>query len=145
MGGLRHLQRLSPTLPPELNRLEDGKVNEMVYTKTASEVLTKITDGIIFFKVLFVGTRPSRRMSLGECFEILYATYVTMTAPLALTQRKITWVVEMPSRSAALSNALSTGPPGNVVIGLCTSHISIVRLEYSIQTLLTQGFHTLLL
>lgn len=41
-----------------------------------------------------------------------------MTAPLALTQRKITCVGVIPSRAAAFSNGLSTGPPGKVVMGL---------------------------
>ena len=45
-------------------------------------------------------------------------TYVTITAPFAFTQRKTTCVNEAPMRSAALFNGTSTGPPGNVVIGL---------------------------
>lgn len=41
-----------------------------------------------------------------------------MTAPLAFTHNKITWVGVMPRRLAAFSTAASTGPPGKVVIDL---------------------------
>ena len=41
-----------------------------------------------------------------------------MTAPLAFTHRKITWVGVIPRRLAALSTAASTGPPGKVVMDL---------------------------
>jgi len=43
---------------------------------------------------------------------------VTMTAPLALTQAKTTWVGVMPRRAAAALTGASTGPFGYVVIGL---------------------------
>jgi len=45
-------------------------------------------------------------------------TNVTMTAPLALTQAKTTWVGVMPRRAAAALTGASTGPFGYVVIGL---------------------------
>ena len=41
-----------------------------------------------------------------------------MTAPLALTHRKITCVGVTPRRWAAFSTGTSTGPPGNFVIDL---------------------------
>ena len=41
-----------------------------------------------------------------------------MTAPLAFTHRKITWVGVIPRRLAAFSTTASTGPPGKVVIDL---------------------------
>ena len=45
-------------------------------------------------------------------------TNVTMTAPLALTHAKTTWVGVMPRRYAAALSGASTGPFGYVVIGL---------------------------
>ena len=45
-------------------------------------------------------------------------TNVTMTAPLALTHAKTTWVGVMPRRAAAALSGASTGPFGYVVIGL---------------------------
>ena len=41
-----------------------------------------------------------------------------MTAPLAFTHRKITWVGVIPWRLAAFSTTASTGPPGKVVMDL---------------------------
>ena len=43
---------------------------------------------------------------------------MTMTAPLALTQAKMTWVGVMPRWDAAALSGASTGPFGYVVIGL---------------------------
>ena len=43
---------------------------------------------------------------------------MTMTAPLALTHAKTTWVGVMPRRDAAALSGASTGPFGYVVIGL---------------------------
>jgi hypothetical protein len=45
-------------------------------------------------------------------------TNVTMTAPLALTHAKTTWVGVMPRRAAAALTGASTGPFGYVVTGL---------------------------
>ena len=47
-----------------------------------------------------------------------FFTDVTMTAPLASTHKKITWVGVIPRRLAAFSTGASTGPPGKVVIDL---------------------------
>ena len=46
---------------------------------------------------------------------------MTMTAPLALTHAKTTWVGVMPRRDAAALSGVSTGPLGYVVIGLSES------------------------
>ena len=43
---------------------------------------------------------------------------MTMTAPLALVQAKMTWVGVMPRRNAAALSGTSTGPFGYIVIGL---------------------------
>lgn len=45
-------------------------------------------------------------------------TDVTMTAPLALTQARMIWVGVTPRNLAAAFMGPSTGPPGNLVIGL---------------------------
>ena len=52
---------------------------------------------------------------------------MTMTAPLALTHAKTTWVGVMPRRDAAALSGASTGPFGYVVIGL--SGVERVRRE----------------
>ena len=50
-------------------------------------------------------------------------TNVTMTAPLALTHAKTTWVGVMPRRDAAALSGGSTGPFGYVVIGLSVGRV----------------------
>ena len=54
----------------------------------------------------------------GEYFGESGNTYVTMTAPFALTQRKRIWAGVALRRLAALSRTASTGPPGKRVMGL---------------------------
>ena len=62
-----------------------------------------------------------------------------MTAPLAFTQRKITWVGVMPWRLAAFCTTPSTGPPGKVVIDLKKKHYLVpYHLTDKIRT---QDFH----
>jgi hypothetical protein len=46
-------------------------------------------------------------------------TYVTTTAPFALTQSMITCAGVALRRLAAAATGASTGPPGNLVMGLC--------------------------
>ena len=66
-------------------------------------------------------------------------TDVTMTAPLAFTHRKITWVGVIPRRLAAFSTAASTGPPGKVVIDLKDIFYSVSYRETG--EIRTQDFH----
>jgi hypothetical protein len=56
-------------------------------------------------------------------------TDVTMTAPLAFTHRKITWVGVIPWRLAAFSTTMSTGPSGKVVIDLKKNYSVFISLN----------------
>ena len=70
--------------------------------------------------MLFAGARANKiHVRNGKLnTKMRNSTDVTMTAPLAFTHRKITWVGVIPRRLAAFSTAASTGPPGKVVIDL---------------------------
>ena len=73
--------------------------------------------------MLFASARTNKnphqawKLSIFKYNKIKF-TDVTMTAPLAFTHNKITWVGVMPRRLAAFSTAASTGPSGKVVIDL---------------------------
>lgn len=60
---------------------------------------------------------------LRQVMRVIVA-HVTITAPLALTQRKRTWAADILRRSAAFSSAASTGPSGKVVRGLCIPSVN---------------------
>ena len=57
--------------------------------------------------------------------EVSKDTDVTIMAPLALTHRNMTWFGVIPRRLAAELIGASTGPPGNLVIGL----LGLVRIR----------------
>ena len=65
-----------------------------------------------------------------------------MTAPLAFTHRKITWVGVIPRRLAAFSTAASTGPPGKVVMDLkefCIQFHINKQVKYERKTSISLG------
>ena len=62
-----------------------------------------------------------------------------MTAPLAFTHKKITWVGVIPRRLAAFSTAASTSPPGKVVIDLKGNFIQFHIILTG--KICTQDFH----
>lgn len=82
---------------------------------------TQIANGEVLPEPFSVRASTKCRQFINFRYRVRYnaeTTCVTMVTPLLWTHERITWVGVAPRRVAAAATAASTGPPGDLVIGL---------------------------